>query len=74
MDYGFDEEYELIIHDPAHEHSCNEIILRSNKIYGALRGLETLSQMITYNFLKDEYEINVGILKIFHGINIVVFY
>ena len=63
LDFGFDEEYELIIHDPTHEHSCNEIILRSNKIYGALRGLETLSQLITYNFIKDEYEINVGIIK-----------
>ena len=60
---GFDEEYELIIHDPAHEDSCNEIILRSHKLYGALRGLETLSQLITYNFATDEYETNVGIIK-----------
>eukprot|EP01084_Bolivina_argentea_P291184 500433_1 len=63
LDMGFDEEYELIIHDPAHEHSCNEIILRSNKIYGALRGLETLSQLIHYNFYTDEYETNIGIVK-----------
>ena len=63
LNEGFDEEYELIIHDPAHEHSCNEIIIRSHKIYGALRGLETLSQMISYNFYADSYETNIGLIK-----------
>ena len=65
LDMGFDENYELIIHDPKHEHSCNEIILRSHKLYGALRGLETLSQMINYNFYTDEYQTHIGIIKDF---------
>ena len=65
LDINMDEHYELIIHDPAHEHSCNEIILRANKIWGALRGLETLSQMIIYNFYTDEYQTNIGIIKDF---------
>ena len=58
---NMDEEYELLIYHPIKQ--CNDIILQGHYIWGILRGLETLSQMIVYDYETNEYKINIGIIK-----------
>ncbi|KJE93970.1 beta-hexosaminidase subunit beta [Capsaspora owczarzaki ATCC 30864] len=52
LQYGIDESYELII--PA---QGGPAILRSRNVYGALRGLETFSQIVMFNPVDHVYEV-----------------
>ena len=53
LQLGVDESYTLdVLRDDAY------MVLQANTYYGALHGLETLSQLITYNFNASLYAIN----------------
>ena len=63
MSLNTDEHYELIIHNP--KNKCHEILITSPTTIGALRGLETLSQLIEFSFDDDIYQVPIGIIKDF---------
>ncbi|ETO08779.1 hypothetical protein RFI_28611 [Reticulomyxa filosa] len=58
LELSMDESYELIVPAlPSNSVNCNKILLRAGTVFGALRGLETLSQLIRYDFATDTYKI-----------------
>ena len=51
LQYGIDESYSIKI-----DSNSNTALLNSNTIYGALKGLETFSQIVLYNFTLGYYQ------------------
>ena len=63
LQYGVDESYTLMVPNGTDSADSTTGVLRANTIYGAMRGLETFSQLVIYNFTLEYYQTSTCVIN-----------